>query len=95
MLVPPVIFRRDLPRVFRTPRYTTLNRAALDVNIKRVRRDFQMRCISISTWARENGYDPAYVHQILGGYSACSRGQAYEIAVKLGLIKPQPQQLAA
>ncbi len=50
-----------------------------------VRREFAIRGIAISQWAREMGYSPGLVHQVLAGRLKCVRGQAHEVAVALGL----------
>jgi gp16 family phage-associated protein len=41
--------------------------------------------ISITQWAIANKYSPNLVYEVLGGRKKCVRGQAHEIAVKLGL----------
>ena len=50
-----------------------------------VKEEFAKRGISVSLWAREMGYSPALVHQVLSGKLKCSRGQAHDIAVIFGL----------
>ena len=41
--------------------------------------------ISISSWARANGYSPELVRQILTGRIQCLRGQSHNAAIDLGL----------
>ncbi|MEW5770807.1 MAG: DNA-binding protein [Pseudomonadota bacterium] len=41
--------------------------------------------VSITQWAIANGFSPNLVFEVLGGRKKCIRGQAHEIAVKLGL----------
>lgn len=41
--------------------------------------------ISITQWAIANKFSPNLVFEVLGGRKKCVRGQAHEIAVKLGL----------
>jgi gp16 family phage-associated protein len=41
--------------------------------------------ISITQWAIANKFSPNLVFEVLGGRKKCIRGQAHEIAVKLGL----------
>jgi gp16 family phage-associated protein len=50
-----------------------------------VRRELALRGISVSDWAREMGYSPGLVHQVLAGRLRCKRGQAHKVAVALGL----------
>lgn len=50
-----------------------------------VKAEFEARGIPVSQWADENGYPRDYVYRVLNGYSACKRGRAHEIAVKLGI----------
>jgi len=41
--------------------------------------------ISITQWAIANKFSPNLVFEVLGGRKKCVRGQAHEIAVKLGI----------
>lgn len=50
-----------------------------------VRAEFQRKGISISGWAIANGFSTNLVFEVLGGRKKCLRGQAHNIAVKLGL----------
>lgn len=50
-----------------------------------VKRELAQRGIAVSEWARQMGYSPSLVHQVLAGRLKCVRGQAHEIAVVLGL----------
>lgn len=52
---------------------------------EQVRAEFDLRGISISTWAKANGYPTALVYQVLRGKKPCRIGMSHEIAVKLGL----------
>ncbi|MGI1672183.1 MAG: DNA-binding protein [Neptuniibacter sp.] len=52
---------------------------------KEVRHEFEQWGISISSWAKENGFSPALVYQVLSGKNKCLRGQSHRIAVALGL----------
>lgn len=49
------------------------------------RAELQGKGISITQWAVANGFSPNMVFEVLGGRKKCVRGQAHEIAVKLGL----------
>ena len=50
-----------------------------------IRREFAIRGIAVSSWAREMGFSPGLVHQVLAGRLRCVRGQAHQVAVLLGL----------
>lgn len=50
-----------------------------------IRREFALRGIAVSSWAREMGFSPGLVHQVLAGRLRCVRGQAHQVAVLLGL----------
>ena len=41
--------------------------------------------VSISSWAISNGFSANLVFEVLAGRKKCLRGQAHNIAVKLGL----------
>ena len=55
-----------------------------------IKEKFRMRGLTISQWARDNGYKPTKVIRVLNGFDKGHYGQAHEIAVKLGL-KPAPE----
>ncbi len=46
--------------------------------------------VSISAWARANGFNPKTVHTVLTGTRKCNFGQGHRIAVALG-IKDAPR----
>jgi len=48
---------------------------------------FDFAGLSIRQFAQELNVDPATVHRVLSGQSACSRGNSHRIAVILGLKK--------
>lgn len=50
-----------------------------------VRRDFEVRGLSIAAWARANGYSSQLVYRVLAARKPCLRGQSHQIAVRLGL----------
>lgn len=39
----------------------------------------------ISAWAREHGFSPTLVHNVLTGKRACLYGESYRIALALGI----------
>ncbi len=49
------------------------------------RAELQAKGVSITQWAIANKFSPILVFEVLGGRKKCVRGQAHEIAVKLGL----------
>lgn len=55
-----------------------------------VRREFRLRGLSISDWARRKGVSVALTHQILKGRRVALRGQSHRIAVLLGLKPGEP-----
>ncbi len=55
-----------------------------------VQTEFRAKGIAISKWAEKNGFDKNAVYAVVAGRNQGIRGDAHEIAVKLGL-KPDPQ----
>lgn len=51
----------------------------------KVKRKFNESGISIAEWARENGFNVNLVYQVLRGDSKALRGQAHDIACRLGI----------
>lgn len=52
---------------------------------KQVREEFERLGRSISGWARENGFEPSLVFEVLSGRRRCKRGKSHQIAVLLRL----------
>jgi len=50
------------------------------------KQEFRLRGLSISGWAKRNGYSQALVYQVLSGKRFPIRGESYRIAVQLGLL---------
>ncbi|QZP26198.1 DNA-binding protein [Pseudomonas mosselii] len=50
-----------------------------------VRAELKAKGVSITQWAIANQFSPNLVFEVLGGRKKCVRGQAHEIAIKLGL----------
>lgn len=50
-----------------------------------VRADFLRKGISMSSWAREQGFNKATVCQVLKGQNSGARGVGHKIAVLLGI----------
>lgn len=49
------------------------------------RAELQSKGVSITQWAIANKFSPNLVFEVLGGRKKCVRGQAHDIAVKLGI----------
>lgn len=49
------------------------------------RAELKRQGVSISQWAIANGFSTNLVFEVLGGRKKCIRGQAHNIAVKLGI----------
>ena len=49
------------------------------------RAELQAKGVSITQWAIANKFSPNLVFEVLGGRKKCVRGQAHEIAIKLGM----------
>lgn len=47
--------------------------------------ELERQGVSISSWAIANGFSTNLVFEVLAGRKKCLRGQAHNIAVKLGL----------
>lgn len=50
-----------------------------------VRNEFIYKGISITSWARANGFNQATVSQVLSGKNTATRGKGHAVAVLLGL----------
>lgn len=65
---------------------------------EQVKADFIARGITISQWARDQGYTPREVSLVLNGQVKGLYGKGHDIAVKLGLKEapePEPELAAA
>lgn len=62
---------------------------ALSSRTTEVRHRFRAAGVNISAWARDNGFSPKLVHQVLRGGRKCNFGESHRIAVALG-IKDAP-----
>ncbi len=49
------------------------------------KKNLRHKGITISQWARDNGFPPQRVSRVLNGFDKGHYGKAHEIAVKLGL----------
>ena len=59
-----------------------------------VKERFRAHGIPISQWAKDNGYQSAFVYGVLNGQFKGHRGKAHQVAVALGM-KLAPRKLAA
>lgn len=50
-----------------------------------VKRLFSERGLSVSGWAKKNGFSQALVYQVLSGKRQAMRGESHKIATALGL----------
>lgn len=50
-----------------------------------VRDDFERTGKSVSAWAREHGFEPSLVFEVLEGRVKGKRGKSHKIAVLLGM----------
>jgi gp16 family phage-associated protein len=50
-----------------------------------IRAEFERRGLAVSVWAREHGYHPKLVFEVIRDPRRGRRGQSHEIAVLLGL----------
>lgn len=55
--------------------------------LERVRMDFLVKGLTVTTWARENQFSKELVYAVMSGRAKARRGQSHAIAVRLGLIK--------
>lgn len=53
-----------------------------------VKAEFKRKGITVTQWARDHGFPPNAVYQVLNGFARGYHGQAYKIAVALGLVIP-------
>lgn len=56
-----------------------------EAKASQIRTAFAEAGLSISEWARINGFSGSLVYQVLDGKRSCVRGQSHQIAVALGL----------
>lgn len=60
-----------------------------------VRKRFNRIGKPVTEWARENGFKPNLVYEILQGRILCKRGKSHRIAVLLGLKDGEIERRAA
>lgn len=47
--------------------------------------EFQTQGVAIADWARQHGFNPSLVYQVLKGKHVPMRGESHKIAVALGM----------
>lgn len=47
--------------------------------------EFQTQGVAIADWARQHGFNPSLVYQVLKGKHVPVRGESHKIAVALGI----------
>lgn len=52
---------------------------------EQVKEKFKKEGVTVSSWARKNGYTPNEVIRVLNGFAKGNYGKAHEIAVELGM----------
>jgi gp16 family phage-associated protein len=59
------------------------------MNATQLKKKFEDEGRTFSGWAEQNGYSRVAVYRVINGFTKAKRGDAHDIAVKLGL-KPKP-----
>ena len=54
---------------------------------EQIKRNFEFRGANVAVWARSHGFTPQAVYDVLNGRNLGKRGEAYRVAVALGLRK--------
>lgn len=54
---------------------------------QQIKRHFEFHGASVADWARAHGFAPKAVYDVLQGRNLGKRGEAYRVAVALGLRK--------
>jgi gp16 family phage-associated protein len=55
------------------------------MNTDKAKSIFKDSGVSVSEWARQNGFSSTLVYQVLEGKRKCLRGQSHQIALALGI----------
>lgn len=55
---------------------------------EQVKAEFKAKGLTVTKWAKDNGFEPTSVSQVLNGFAKGNYGKAHDIAVALG-IKPR------
>jgi len=55
------------------------------ISSEQVLQHFRQKGLTISDWAKENGFSQALVYAVINGKRKCLRGQSSRIALALGI----------
>lgn len=59
--------------------------------VQKIKSDFEAAGVNVAEWARERGLCPQHVYDVLNGRAVGRRGNAYAVAVALGIKEGVPQ----
>lgn len=52
---------------------------------EQVKAQFKAQGLTVTQWAKDNGFEPTSVSQVLNGFAKGNYGKAHDIAVALGM----------
>ena len=58
--------------------------------VEQVKAQFRAKGLTVNQWAKDHGFPPTAVYQVLNGFSKGNYGQSHVIAVALGLKAGEP-----
>ena len=66
-----------------------------DSQLEKLKQDFLVEVVVVSTWAKQNNFAPALVYSVMSGHLKARRGKAHAVAVAvaLGLIPQSKTQM--
>jgi len=53
--------------------------------VDQVKAEFKANGMTVTQWAKDNGFEPTSVSQVLNGFAKGNYGKAHDIAVALGI----------
>ncbi|UFQ97024.1 DNA-binding protein [Pseudomonas wenzhouensis] len=57
---------------------------------EQVKAEFKAKGLTVTKWAKDNGFEPTSVSQVLNGFAKGNYGKAHDIAVALGIKSREP-----
>ena len=78
------------PRAGMRREYRPAGKGATPRTPEDVKREFAEQGVCVADWARERGFPPQRVYDVLNRRCECTRGVAHAAAVELGLIATAP-----
>ncbi|HCL4240814.1 DNA-binding protein [Pseudomonas sp. B111] len=57
---------------------------------EQVKAQFKAKGLTVTQWAKDHGFPPTAVSQVLNGFSKGNYGQSHDIAVALGIKVGEP-----